>query len=51
MKINHSPVSNKEAQVEDKLLTTAKFQCHGAYVIGFNIVLAAVIYGTLVFFK
>jgi hypothetical protein len=51
MKTSPLPVSDSEAQFEDKLLKTAKFQCHGAYVICFNAILAAAIYGSLMFFN
>ena len=50
MKTSPLPVSDSDEQFEDKLFRTAKFQCHGAYVIGFNVILAAAIYGTVMFF-
>lgn len=51
MKTSPLPVNESEAQCESKLHETAKFQCHGIYVIGFNLLLAAGIYGYLAFIK
>lgn len=50
MKTSPSTVIDSEAQSEDELRRCAKFQCHGAYVIGFNALLAAAIYGSLMYF-
>lgn len=50
MKTSPLPPSDNDVQFEEKWLRTAKFQCHGAYVIGFNVILAAAIYGALMLF-
>ena len=51
MKTSTLTPSNNDVQFEEKWLRTAKFQCHGAYVIGFNVLLATVIYGALMFLR